>query len=87
MPDGSFKKLRKFLYGLKQSGAEWFDRYSKFLISLGYDRSETEPCLWMWREFSLDIQRHGSVSLRSYPRLIRNFEYRSNHSAPDCFKP
>jgi histone deacetylase 1/2 len=50
MPDGSFKKLKKFLYGLKQSGAEWFDRYSKFLISLGYDRSETEPCLWMWRE-------------------------------------
>ena len=50
MPDGSFKKLKKFLYGLKQSGAEWFDKYSKFLLSLGYDRSETEPCLWMWRE-------------------------------------
>lgn len=49
LPDGSIKKLSRFLYGTKQAGAEWYDRYSKFLLSLGYDRSPTEPCLWIWR--------------------------------------
>lgn len=50
LPNGSIRKLARFLYGTKQAGAEWFNRYSSFLLKLGYDSSITEPCLWIRRE-------------------------------------
>jgi hypothetical protein len=43
-------RLLKFIYGLKQSGLEWFYNHSKFLIALGYKQSLVHPCLFTWRE-------------------------------------
>jgi hypothetical protein len=36
------------LYGLHQSGAEWYEEVDKFLRSLGYDNTEAEPCLYVY---------------------------------------
>ena len=39
-------KLRKCLYGLKQSGRVFNRGMAKFLISLGFKQSIIEPCLF-----------------------------------------
>ena len=38
--------LNKCLYGLKQSGAEWFDVITTFLISIGYTQSVADRCVF-----------------------------------------
>ena len=39
-------RLRKALYGLKQAGRTFNRKMSKFLVSLGYQQSVIEPCLF-----------------------------------------
>lgn len=39
-------KLHKALYGLKQSGREWYGRLDQVLKSIGFERSENDPCLY-----------------------------------------
>lgn len=46
--------LHRALYGLKQSGREWYLTLSKTLISLGFTKSKSEPCLFF---------KHSSSSL------------------------
>ncbi len=50
LPDKRVARLRKFLYGLKQSGLEWFEAHKGWILSLGFVQSPTEPCLYLWRE-------------------------------------
>jgi hypothetical protein len=38
-------KLRKSIYGLKQSPREWYARLTTFLISLGFVISTFDPCV------------------------------------------
>jgi hypothetical protein len=40
-------RLRKSLYGLKQSSAVWYDTISKFIISMGYEVSKVDQCLFL----------------------------------------
>jgi hypothetical protein len=39
-------ELDKALYGLPESAKLWFDHLCKFLISIGYSRSTSDPCLF-----------------------------------------
>ena len=41
-------KLKKSLYGLKQSGRMWNKLLNKFLTSEGFVRSMTDPCLYTY---------------------------------------
>ncbi|KAE9131822.1 hypothetical protein PF010_g3399 [Phytophthora fragariae] len=46
-PKGKVYRVDHALYGLHQSGAEWYEEVDKFLRSQGYDNTETEPCLYV----------------------------------------
>jgi len=39
-------KLRKAIYGLKQSGAKWNKELNRYLLRIGYIRLISEPCLY-----------------------------------------
>jgi hypothetical protein len=39
-------KLRKALYGLKQASRVWYSRIDEYLISVGFNRSPSEPTLY-----------------------------------------
>ena len=41
-----FWKLKKSIYGLKQSGRNWFCLLHKFLISNNFEQSLVDPCLY-----------------------------------------
>jgi hypothetical protein len=43
-------RLVKSLYGLKQSARNWFDTLGTFLMSKGFRRSKTDPCLYVFRD-------------------------------------
>ena len=45
-------KLKKSLYGLKQSPCAWFDRFSKVIKSHGYSQGQTDKTLFV--KHSLD---------------------------------
>ena len=44
---GKVCKLKKALYGLKQSPRAWFDRFSKAMISFGYQQSNADHTLFV----------------------------------------
>jgi hypothetical protein len=56
LPDGKYAKLNRFLYGMKQSGLEWYFHHRTCLESLGYVVSAAEPCMFIWRSSN----DHGS---------------------------
>lgn len=43
-------KLKKPLYGLKQSGREWYRKLDYFLLSHGGRRTEADPCVYTFNE-------------------------------------
>lgn len=45
--DGKVLKLKKAIYGLKQSSRAWYRRVDDCLVSIGYKRSNIEPCLYI----------------------------------------
>ena len=49
-PRGLFSlKLRRSLYGLKQSGRIWYNRLSEYLLKEGYKNDATCPCVFVKR--------------------------------------
>lgn len=44
---GSIFKLRKSLYGLKNSPKNWNEKFHKTMVSLSFQRSESEYCLYV----------------------------------------
>ena len=40
-------KFKKSLYGLKQSGRNWFFTLRDFLTSIGFKGSKSDPCLFL----------------------------------------
>ena len=38
-------KLKKSLYGMKQSPRQWYKKFDSFMVSQGYTRSEYDHCL------------------------------------------
>ena len=39
-------KLRKSLYGLKQSPRQWYKRFDSYMMQLGYNRSSFDSCVY-----------------------------------------
>ena len=39
-------KLKKSLYGLKQSPRQWYKRFDSFMLIVGYSRSEYDSCVY-----------------------------------------
>lgn len=46
-------KLKKAIYGLKQSSRSWYERVDSSLKNFGYKKSEYEPCLYTKMENNL----------------------------------
>ena len=42
-------KLKKNLYGLKQTPREWYHKFHLFMLSQGYKRSDIDHCLYIKR--------------------------------------
>jgi len=40
-------KLKRFLYGLKQSPRQWYKRFDSFMLSHGFKRSEFDSCVYI----------------------------------------
>ena len=40
-------KLRKSLYGLKQSPKQWYKRFDSYMIRIGYKRCEYDCCVYV----------------------------------------
>ena len=49
-PGKNSLKLMKNLYGLKQAGFNWNRKFTKVLESLGFKRSEVDPCLYKYEK-------------------------------------
>jgi len=49
LPNGSIKKLQRYLYGLKQAGKEWQDNITKTLLEAGY-KSTIDPLVFTKRK-------------------------------------
>ncbi|KAM1197992.1 hypothetical protein ACFX2G_009602 [Malus domestica] len=45
-------RLRRSLYGLKQSGQMWYNRLSEYLTSHGYVNNELCPCVFIKKSHS-----------------------------------
>ena len=45
-------KLKRALYGLKQSGRAWNDKLNSFFETLGLHRLTSDPCVYLFREGS-----------------------------------
>ncbi|KAM1744316.1 hypothetical protein ACFX11_011214 [Malus domestica] len=45
-------RLRRSLYGLKQSGRMWYNRLSEYLTSQGYVNNELCPCVFIKKSHS-----------------------------------
>jgi hypothetical protein len=50
LPSNRIAKLLKYLYGLKQSGREWNDTLTKYMVSQGYTVCEHDPCIYIKRK-------------------------------------
>lgn len=40
-------KLKRPIYGLKQSGRAWYKRLNKFLLCIGFKNNEVNPCVYV----------------------------------------
>ena len=49
VPDDHVLKLKKSLYGLKQSNRCWNHRFHSFMLKLDFNRSDTDSCLYYKR--------------------------------------
>ena len=49
-------KLKRSLYGLKQSSRCWFVELKKYLVTLGYEQSNADPCVFLkWENGNLSV--------------------------------
>ncbi|PKU82366.1 Retrovirus-related Pol polyprotein from transposon TNT 1-94 [Dendrobium catenatum] len=48
-------KLHKSIYGLKQSPRQWFQKFTAFLQSLGFQFSKADPSLLLYNQNSIQI--------------------------------
>lgn len=43
-------KLKKAIYGLKQASRSWYERMDEVVLSVGFKKSQHEPCVYFWRD-------------------------------------
>ena len=51
--DGKCARLRRCLYGLKQSPREWYARLINYLLPLGFEITAFDPCVLIHRKWNL----------------------------------
>lgn len=84
IPAGHVCKLLKSLYGLKQSPKCWYDHLHEYLISIGFKRSLSDPCLYIEGNVYLLIHVDDLIIVSSSKqkiciikeKLMNNFEMR-----------
>lgn len=77
-------KLRKALYGLRQSPRCWYDRLHQHLVSINLNRSQADPCLYFCKDVFLLIHVDDLILLSDSEKqlqkikgeLMKNFEMR-----------
>lgn len=47
MKDGTYFRIRKYIYGLPDAGLAYYKAYSKVLRDGGYAKSKSDPCLFL----------------------------------------
>ncbi|XP_068661887.1 uncharacterized mitochondrial protein AtMg00810-like [Aristolochia californica] len=70
-------KLQKALYGLKQAPRAWFQRFSSFLIHLGFHCSHADPSLFVFHRHSnilyLLLYVNNIIIMGNNPSLLDSF--------------
>ena len=46
-PDGTIRRLYKAIYGLRQAGRQWYNRFHKSFERFGMKRCESDPCCYV----------------------------------------
>ena len=46
-PDGTTRRLHKAIYGLRQAGRQWYNRFHKSFERFGMKRCESDPCCYV----------------------------------------
>ncbi|KAE8689483.1 CYP710A2 protein [Hibiscus syriacus] len=89
-------RLNKSLYGLKQAPRCWYKRFDSFIMCLGYNRLNSDPCAYFKREFEmkdlgsankiLGMQIHRDRSNRKIWLSQKNYlkKILSRFSMQDC---
>jgi transposase InsO family protein len=63
LPQGSMLKLKRALYGLRQSGKRWNEELNTTLIQMGYVRSRYDSCLYFFRPYVEGVKRRVLLSM------------------------
>ena len=66
-------KLRRSLYGLKQSGRMWYNRLSEYLIKDGYIINPICPCVFIKKsklEFAIFVVYVDDINLFGTPEEL-----------------
>jgi hypothetical protein len=48
-------KLKRSLYGLKQSPRNWHHTVDQFLLSLGFMNSDADPCVYVRQDLTITL--------------------------------
>uniref|UniRef100_A0A2N9GSY4 CCHC-type domain-containing protein n=1 Tax=Fagus sylvatica TaxID=28930 RepID=A0A2N9GSY4_FAGSY len=48
--EGKVCRLKKSLYGLKQSSRQWYLKFHQAILDIGYEMSPLDHCVYVWRD-------------------------------------
>ena len=48
-------RLKKSLYGLKQSPRQWYQKLHSTFVDLGFSRCASDHCVWVWAKDGIKV--------------------------------
>ena len=48
--EGKVCRLKKSLYGLKQSSRQWYLKFHQAILDIGYEMNPLDHCVYVWRD-------------------------------------